>query len=349
MAPQRSFSLAELARRFDDLQLKGDGAHELEGIGTLASATSRDLTFLANPAYRDQLAETRAGAVILTADDADRCPVNCLVAKDPYLAFARVACLFDRRPVQEAGVHASAVVDETAEIGEGVSIGPSAVVGAGSRIGPRSVIGPGCVVAADVHVGADCRISVNVTLMDGVRLGERVIVHPGAVIGADGFGLAFAGDHWEKVSQLGSVVIGDDCEIGANTTIDRGAIGDTVLEEDVRIDNLVQVAHNVRIGAHTAIAASSGIAGSTHIGRYVLVGGQSGIAGHLEIADRVTVSAKSAVMKSITEPGATWSSTVPARPIRTWQRSIAQLNRLDRLAAKVRELERKNRTSEENE
>jgi UDP-3-O-[3-hydroxymyristoyl] glucosamine N-acyltransferase len=348
MAPQIRYSLAELARRFD-LELRGDEAHELDGVGTLSAASSTQLTFLANAAYRSQLPDTRAGAVILGADDAGLCPVNCLVAADPYLAFARAAHLFDRRPRQGTGIHASAVVDDTATIDDGASIGAAAVIGAGSRIGARSVIGPACVVAPNVRVGKDCRIAANVTLMDGVQLGDRVIVHPGAVIGADGFGLAFAGQNWEKVPQLGTVIIGNDCEIGANTAIDRGAIDDTVLEDDVRIDNLVQVAHNVRIGAHTAIAACSGIAGSTRIGQYVLVGGQCGIAGHLEIADRVTISAKSAVMKSITEPGATWSSTVPARPIRTWQRSIAQLNRLDRLAEKVRGLEYKKRKPEENE
>ena len=348
MSSQKRFRLAELARRLD-LELRGDESHELDGIGTLSEAAPTELTFLANRAYRNQLADTGAGAVILAEADVEQCPVNCLIASDPYLAFARAAKLFDRRPVQGAGVHPSAVIDDTADIGQDVSIGPATVVGAGVRIGPRSIIGPGCVVADHVHLGADCRILANVTLMDGVRLGQRVIVHPGAVIGADGFGLAFAGDRWEKVPQLGSVIIGDDCEIGANATIDRGAIGDTVLEEDVRIDNLVQVAHNVRIGAHTAIAACSGISGSSRVGRYVLIAGQSGIAGHLEIADRVTIAAKSAVMKSITEPGATWSSTLPARPIRAWQKSVAQLNRLDRLAEKVRGLEKKTRKPEEDE
>lgn len=348
MAPQKRYSLAELARRFD-LELRGDGNRVLSSVGTLSGAGGEALTFLANTAYRSQLANTRAGAVILKAEDADDCPVDCLIAPDPYLAFARAARCFDQRPAFAAGIDPRAVIDASAQIADDASIGPLAVIGAGSHIGPGSVIGPGCVVAAQVSVGANCQIGPNVTLMDGVRLGDRVIVHAGAVIGADGFGVAFSGDHWEKVPQLGSVVIGDDCEIGANSTIDRGAIEDTVLEEDVRIDNQVQVAHNVHIGAHSAIAGCSGIAGSARLGRYVLVGGHCGINGHIEIADRVTVAAKSTVMKSILEPGATWSSSISARPIRTWQRSVAQLNRLDRLAERVRELEKNQRKSDDHE
>jgi UDP-3-O-[3-hydroxymyristoyl] glucosamine N-acyltransferase len=346
MAPTHRFTLAELAERFQ-LELRGDGTHELTGVGTLSAAAEHDLSFLANSSYRNQLAGTRAGVVILRAEDAAACPVSCLVAADPYLAFARAAQLFDHRPAPEPGIHQRAAVDASAHLGANVSVGAHAVIGANSRIGEGSVIGPGCVIAAESVIGAACRLGPNVTVMDGVKLGDRVIVHPGAVIGADGFGIAFSDDHWEKVPQLGGVSIGDDCEIGANSTIDRGAIEDTVLEADVRIDNLVQVAHNVYIGAHSAIAGCSGIAGSARIGRYVLVGGHCGIAGHIEIADRVTVAAQSAVMKSITEAGATWSSLLSARPIRNWQRSVAQLNRLDGLVKKVRSLERNQRKSEE--
>jgi UDP-3-O-[3-hydroxymyristoyl] glucosamine N-acyltransferase len=205
------------------------------------------------------------------------------------------------------------------------------------------------VLEAGCELGAGCRLHANVSLGYGVRLGCRVIVHPGAVIGADGFGIAFAGDHWEKVPQLGSVTIGDDCEIGANTCIDRGAIEDTVLEEDVRLDNLCQIAHNVRIGAHTAMAGASGIAGSSTIGRYCLIGGAAGIAGHLEIADRTTITAKSAILRSITEPGQTWSGTIAAQPVRTWQKNLARLLRLDELARQVRQLETNPGESENND
>jgi len=348
MAAANRFTLGDLATRFG-LELRGDANHILDGVGTLISAGATQLAFLANEAYRSHLVTTRAGAVVLRAAAAAECPVNCLITSDPYLAFARMAQLFDQRPAAPAGIHPAAVIDEAAVVGAGVSVGPCAVIGAGSTVGDGCMIGPGCVIDAGVQIGANCRLAANVTLMSGVKLGRRVIVHPGAVIGADGFGIAFAGDRWEKVPQLGGVTIGDDCEIGANTTIDRGAIDDTVLEEDVRVDNLVQIAHNVRVGAHTAIAGCVGIAGSARIGRYCLLGGGCGITGHIDVADRVTVSAFSSVFKSIREEGSTWSSSIPARPIRAWQRNLAQLNRLDRLSGRVQELEDKNRKSSEHE
>ncbi|MDX1380779.1 MAG: UDP-3-O-(3-hydroxymyristoyl)glucosamine N-acyltransferase, partial [Xanthomonadales bacterium] len=307
----------------------------------LAAAGRDQLSFLANPAYRPALAETSAGAVVLTAGDADNSPVDCLVAEDPYLAYARIARDFDRRPLPPAGVHPGAHVDPSARLGDGVHVGASAVIGANCDIGDGCMIGPGCVLGPGCRVGAGSRLTANVTLTDGVQLGERVLVHPGAVLGADGFGIAFAGDHWEKVPQLGRVIVGDDCEIGANSTIDRGAIEDTVLEADVRIDNLVQIGHNVRIGAHTAIAGCVGIAGSTRIGRNCLVGGASGIGGHLEIADRVTITANSMVVKSIDEAGSTWSSGLPAMPQRAWNRVLGRLKNIDELARLVRRLAKK--------
>ncbi len=202
------------------------------------------------------------------------------------------------------------------------------------------VLGAGVVVGSHCELGEACRLKANVTLGHGVRLGCRVLIHPGAVIGADGFGIAFAVDHWEKVPQLGGVVIGDDCEIGANSCIDRGAIGDTVLEADVRIDNLVQIGHNVTIGAHSALAGNVGIAGSTRIGEYCLIAGGGGIAGHLEIADRVTVTAAANVMKSIDEPGSTVGSIIPAQPFRDWRKILARLLQIDRLAKRVQRLEK---------
>jgi UDP-3-O-[3-hydroxymyristoyl] glucosamine N-acyltransferase len=231
-------------------------------------------------------------------------------------------------------------VDATARLGPAVAIGPHAVIGAHCEIGAGSSIGPGTVIEANCRLGSGCRLYANVSLGQRVRLGDRVIIHPGAVLGGDGFGIAFAGDHWEKVPQLGGVSVGDDCEIGANTTIDRGAIEDTVLEEDVKVDNLVQIAHNVHIGAHTAIAAMTGIAGSARIGRYCLLAGRSGVQGHLEIADRVTVAAYSAVFDSITEPGVTWSSLIPAQPLNTWQKNLSRLLKLDELARRLGALEK---------
>ena len=341
-------SLADLSARFE-LELRGDPDHLVDGVGTLGTGGPNQVSFLANRAYRKELPATKTGVVILKASDADACPTHCLVADDPYLSFARIAALFDPRPTGKPGIHPTAAVAESADIGDNASIGPHVVIGENCSIGAGSTIGPGTVLEDTCSLGPDCRLYANVSLGFGVKLGARVIVHPGAVIGADGFGIAFAGDHWEKVPQLGSVRIGDDCEIGANTCIDRGAIDDTVLEEDVRLDNLVQIAHNVRIGAHSALAGQVGIAGSTKIGRYCLIAGASGVSGHIEIADRTTVAATSAVFRSITEPGGTWSAQMAARPIREWQKNYARLHKLDELARRLIKLERALGKSEDNE
>lgn len=338
--PRRRHRLSELAERFSLERCPGADP-VIEGVGTLAGGGAADISFLANRSYARALPETRAGAVILKAEDIENCPTAYLVAEDPYLAFARIATLFDPRPAPAPGTHASAVVSASAVLGEGVSIGANAVVGDGCVIGDGCLIGPGSVLENDCRLGEACRLHANVSLGHGVTLGRRVIVHPGAVIGADGFGIAFAGDHWEKVPQMGSVEIGDDCEIGANTCIDRGAIENTVLEEDVRVDNQVQIAHNVRIGAHTALAGQAGIAGSATIGRYCLIAGNAGVAGHISVADRTTIAARSTVFRSITEPGTTWSSQTQARPIWEWQKNYARLLKLDDLARTVKQLEKR--------
>jgi UDP-3-O-[3-hydroxymyristoyl] glucosamine N-acyltransferase len=337
--PSRQYTLSDLSARFG-LELRGDGGHRIDGVGTLAQAGAGQIAFLANPGYRKQLGSTHAGAVILKEADAADCPTNCLVAPDPYLAYARLATLFDPRPAAAPGIHPSAVIADSVTLGRDVSIGAHVVIAADCVIGDGCTLGPGCVLEAGSSLGAACRLYANVCIGYGVRIGERVIIHPGAVIGADGFGIAFAGDHWEKVPQVGSVVIGDDCEIGANSCVDRGALGDTVLEEDCRLDNLVQIGHNVIVGAHTAIAAMGGAAGSARIGRYCLLGGQAAVNGHQEIADRTTLAATSKVMKSIREPGTTLSGLTPAQPIRDWQRSLARLRRLDELVRRVQNLEK---------
>lgn len=322
----------ELARPWE-----GGDDPSLEGVATLERAGPAHLTFLANPTYRRHLGVTQAGAVILAAQDAPACPVPHLVARDPYVAYARVAGRFHRGAVPEPGVHRSAVVDATSVIDPTASIGPQAVIEAGARIGARTQVGAGSYVGRDVTIGPDGQLHPRVTLLDGVQLGARVIVHPGAVIGADGFGLAMDGGRWRKVPQLGAVRIGDDCEIGANTTIDRGAIDDTVLEEDVRLDNQIQIAHNVHIGAHTAMAGCCAVAGSARIGRYCLIGGGVGILGHLEVTDRVTVTAMSLVTRSIREPGE-YSSGTPLQTNREWRRNAVWLRQLDALARTVRQL-----------
>jgi len=341
-------SLSQLAERFE-LELRGDSTHLVNGVGTLRGAGKSQISFLANPIYKSDLATSSAGVVILKQEDADAFPGNCLIAADPYLAYARIAQLFSPSTAQDVGVHPTAVVHPTARLGQNVAIGPHVVVEANCEIGDACSLGPGCVIGHGSKLGAACLLYANVTLYHQTQLGQRVIVHSGAVIGADGFGIAFAKDHWEKVPQLGRVIIGDDCEIGACTTIDRGAIGDTVLEHDVKLDNHVQIAHNVYIGAHTAMAAKAGIAGSTRIGRYCLLGGGCGIQGHIEIADRVTVAARSTAYYSITEAGSTWTSLIPAQPLTEWQRNLSRLRKLDQLARKVFKLERSTTDSKNND
>jgi UDP-3-O-[3-hydroxymyristoyl] glucosamine N-acyltransferase len=337
-APTQPHALSELAERFG-LELRGDGGTLIHGVGTLAGAGAGQLGFLANPKYRRELAATAASAVVLSADDADGCPVACLVAKSPYVAFARIAALFDAEPAPRPGIHASAVVADDAHVDPGAWVGPLTVVGARSRVAAGAIIGPGCVVGEDCVVGPGCVLVARVTLVARVRLGARVRIHPGAVLGADGFGLAMDAGRWIKVPQLGGVVVGDDGEIGANTTIDRGAIEDTVLEEDVRLDNQIQIGHNVRIGAHTAIAGCSAVAGSAKIGRYCLIGGGVGIVGHLEVCDRVTVTAMSLVTQSISQPGE-YSSGMPVQDSRSWRRNGARFRQLDALARKIGALDK---------
>lgn len=335
-----SIKLSELAEELG-LTYNGDGNTLIDGVGTLLDATPSQVSFLSNPAYRPQLSSTKAAAVLVTAQDAELCPVNTLIAKDPYVAYARLAGRFDPRRSLNPGVHPSASIDPDAIIGNNVHIGANTVIGPGCEIADGCIIGPGCVLLADCKLDSSCHLEANVTVCDGVLIGKRTIIHPGAVIGADGFGLAFDRDHWVKIPQLGSVEIGDDCEIGSNTTIDRGAIGNTVLEDDVRLDNQIQIGHNVRIGAHTAMAGRVGISGSTQIGKFCMFAGSSGTVGHIQIADRTTVNFCSVVTKSITESGTVWSAALPAQPLRDWNRSVAHLRKLEKLAKRVLRLEEK--------
>ncbi|GGK07126.1 UDP-3-O-(3-hydroxymyristoyl)glucosamine N-acyltransferase [Luteimonas terricola] len=329
---------AALAERFG-LVLRGDGAAEIDAVATLAGAGPRQLSFLSNPRYRGQLAGSAAGIVVVREDDAAGLDRTLLVARDPYVAFAQIAALFDPPPVANPGVHPSAVVDAGAEVDARAEVGPLAVIGARSRIAAGAIVGPGCVIGEDCVVGAGSRLVARVTLVRRVRLGDRVLIHPGAVLGADGFGLAMDAGRWIKVPQQGGVAIGDDCEIGANTTIDRGAIEDTVLEEDVRLDNQIQVGHNVRIGAHTAMAGCVAVAGSAVIGRYCLIGGAAGIVGHITICDRVVIQAMSLVTSSIDVPGE-YSSGTPLMDARSWRRSAARFRQLDALARQVQALDK---------
>ena len=336
----RTFRLEELAAALG-LEFRGNPDHSIRNVATLATAGPNDAGFLANPAYRASLATTQAGVVVMEPRYAAAFQGNVLLSTNPYADWARLIELLRPQPTHSAGIHPSAVIAPDAEIDDSASIGPLVHIGAGACIASGVVIGPGCVIGDQVEIGQDCHLVGQVHVDAAARLGRRVIVHPGVVIGADGFGLAMEKGHWRKVPQIGSVRIGDDCEIGANTTIDRGAIEDTVLEDDVRIDNQVQIAHNVHIGAHTAIAGCVGIAGSTRIGRYCMIAGASGIGGHLHICDSVIITAMSTVLDSIDQPGE-YGSGIPARPHGRWKRLLVRLGQLDDWARRLKRVERSN-------
>jgi UDP-3-O-[3-hydroxymyristoyl] glucosamine N-acyltransferase len=324
---QGEFSLGELAVRFG-LELNGEPSLRVSRVATLSHADPGSLSFLANTRYRRQMESTRATAVLVGPENAAACPVAALIDPNPYLAYARIADLLHPQAPSEPGIHASAVVSMSARVAASASVGPLCVVEDDADIGERVFVGPGCIVQRGARVGADSRLMARVNVCPAVRIGQRCIVHAGAVIGADGFGFAPDAGAWVKVPQVGSVQIGDDVEIGANTTIDRGAIDDTVVEHGVKLDNQIQVGHNVTIGAHTAIAGCVGISGSTTIGRRCMIGGGVGIAGHLTIADDVVVTGCSLVSASIRHAGS-YSSGMPTVETRLWRRMVAHLRRLD--------------------
>ena len=332
------FTLADLVARLGG-EASGEVREALSGVATIDDADATRITFLANPRYRARLGATRAGAVILGPADREATSIPRIVAANPYAYFARVAQLFHPPRAARAGVHPSAQVDAAAVIAPTAEVAATAVIGARARIGERTVIGPGAVLGEDVSIGDDCLLHARVTIYAGCSVGDRCILHSGSVIGADGFGFAPDGGLWVKIPQTGRVVIGTDVEIGANTTVDRGAMGDTVIEEGAKLDNQIQVAHNCRIGAHTVIAGCVGISGSTTIGSHCLIGGGAGLVGHISIADGVTISGMTLVSKSIAEPG-TYTSSVPFMPHAEWLRNAAQLRRLDEIARTVKRLDR---------
>lgn len=331
------FKLDEIVGRFGG-ELVGDGETLIERVATLETASAGSIGFLANPKYASQLADCRASAVIVAPAARERTALPRIVTPDPYVYFARVSQLLNPARKPAPGIDPSAVVAST--VPASASIGAQASLGAGVVLGEGVVIGPGCRVGDGVHIGDDSVLHANVTIYHDCVLGARCIVHSGAIIGADGFGFARERDgSWVKIPQIGRVVIGDDVEVGANTTIDRGALGDTVIGNDVKLDNLVQVAHNVRIGDHTVMAGCAGIAGSTTIGARCLIGGQAGISGHLEICDDVVISAWTLVGKSIREPGV-YTATLPLQQHGDWVRNFAHLRHLDSLADRIRRLEK---------
>ncbi|MBT8079320.1 MAG: UDP-3-O-(3-hydroxymyristoyl)glucosamine N-acyltransferase [Gammaproteobacteria bacterium] len=331
-------SLGDLAAAFG-FELAGDPGKTVTRIANLRGATSDAISFLANPALRDELQSTQAGAVIVASCDADICPVDALIADDPYLAYARVAAALHPEPDYLPGVHDSAVIDSSAEFADTAHIAANAVVAAGSRIGEHVVVGAGSYVGPRCSIGDRSRLIANVTLVQDATLGKRNVIHPGAVIGAQGFGNAMGPDGWVRIPQIGGVRLGDDVEIGANTTIDRGAIDDTVIGNGVRLDNLIQIAHNVRIGDHTAMAAMTGISGSTVIGKRCRFAGQSGTFGHIRICDDAIIGAAAVISKDVREPGL-YSGYLPAEPDKGWKRKAAWFRRIDKLARRVSQLEK---------
>jgi UDP-3-O-[3-hydroxymyristoyl] glucosamine N-acyltransferase len=335
-----TFLLADIAKAIGaDLQLKSED-RVIIGLAPLHTASGKHISFLSNPKYQAHLSGTQAAAVILNRDMAVNCPVNALIMDNPYLGFAKAAALFDDTPKMVAGIHPSAVIDPTAIIDPTASIGPFVSIGRHVHIAAKVEIGAGCAISDYVTIGEATCLKANVSLYHKVKIGKRCIIHSGAVIGSDGFGLANDAGRWVKIPQLGAVTIEDDVEIGANTTVDRGALENTMIKSGAKIDNQVQVAHNVVIGESTAIAAQTGIAGSTIIGRNCLIGGATAINGHISISDKVIVGAMSGVAQSISEPGM-YSSSIPARKTTEWNRTLVRINRLDKLMQKVKDLESK--------
>lgn len=331
------YSLRELAERYGG-EVIGDPELTVSRVGTLENAGPDTITFLANERYTKQLQATRAGAVIVGAAAREATHTARIVCANPYLYFARVSALFNPPRQPEPGIHATAQVHAEANVHPGAEVGPYTVVSRDAHVEEGAVIGAGSYVGEAVSIGRDARLHPGVTVYAGCTIGARTIIHSGVVIGADGFGIAFDEDHWVKVPQVGRVRIGEDVEVGANTTIDRGAIDDTVIENGVKLDNQIQIAHNVHIGAHTAIAACTGIAGSVRIGRYCRIGGAVGIAGHVEIGDRVEISGHTAVTRSISQPGA-YSGVYPFEGNREWRRNAAQVRHLGEMAKRIAALE----------
>ncbi len=332
-------TLAELARRFQG-RVRGNPELIIERVAPLESAGPHDIAYLSDKKYLPKLASTAAGAVILSESDFSQYSGAALIVTDPHLCFTRVAQWLHPFPAFKPGAHPTAVISPASHIAGTAWVGPHTVVDGGVEIEDDVYIGPGCFIGDHVKIGARTRLVGHVSIGDRCSIGEDCLLHSGVVIGSDGFGYARDGETWQKVPQLGRVVIGNSVEIGANTTIDRGALNDTVIGNGVKLDNQIQIAHNVRIGDNTAIAACVGIAGSTMIGKRCTLGGQAGITGHLEIADDVHVTAGSLVTSSIKQAGA-YSSSLKAEPAEKWRRNAARLHQLDEIARRLTKLEEK--------
>ncbi|MDZ7369951.1 MAG: UDP-3-O-(3-hydroxymyristoyl)glucosamine N-acyltransferase [candidate division KSB1 bacterium] len=332
------FSLAEIAS-WVGATIEGERDITISGLAKIEEATPGTLTFIANPKYAKYIESTAASAVLVDRNFPS-CAKTLLRTDDPYFAFLVCARRFyQREPAVAPGVHPTAVIGEGTHLGKNVSIGAYTVIGKNCRIGDGSVIYPLCFIGDNVQIGSDTLIYANVSVREECRIGSRCIIHMGAVIGADGFGFAFKDGRYHKLPQMGIVVIEDDVEIGANTTIDRATLGETIIRSGAKLDNLIQVAHNVEIGEHTAIAAQTGISGSTKIGRYVVIGGQAGFAGHIQIGDQAKIGAQAGITKSVA--GGEFVTGTPARPFLEERREQAALARLPELLKQVRDLQKR--------
>jgi UDP-3-O-[3-hydroxymyristoyl] glucosamine N-acyltransferase len=334
-----AISLADIAEKIGAELVASNGQPIITGIGTLESATAAQISFLANPSYRKQLADTQAAAVIVHPDLAAECPVAALVMTNPYVGFAKLSQLFDNLPKQAIGIHRSAIIADSAEIADGVSIAANVVIGEHVQIGSGTRIGPGCVISNHSIIGESTLLHANVVIYHDVEIGNQCILHSGCVIGADGFGFAPDAGGWVKIAQLGGVRIGNDVEVGASTTIDRGALGNTEIGNGVKLDDQIMIAHNVIIGDDCAIAGTVGIAGSSKLGKRCTLAGGAGIAGHLELTDDVHVTGMTMITKSVTEAGA-YSSGTAMMPLKEWRKSATRFRQLDDMARRLKKLEK---------
>lgn len=334
-----AMTLKELANAVGAL-VRGDESYQVTGLSTLRSARAEHISFLANEKYRSQVSASEAGAVIMRSEDDLGEAQNALLTDSPYLAYAKIAQLLDNTPQQTNGIHPTAQVAEGVELGHNVAVGPYAVIERGVKIGNNVQIGAHSFVGEQVEIGSHTRLWPHVTIYHGVKVGVHCTFHSTSVIGGDGFGWASENGKWVKIPQLGAVIIGDHVDVGVGTTIDRGALDDTVIEDHCIIDNQVQIGHNVHIGSGTAIAGQAGVAGSTRIGRGCLIGGQAGLAGHLDIADHVQLHGQAMVTKSIEQSGV-YASGNPVVPQGEWARTGVRYKQLPELFKRVKALENK--------
>lgn len=339
---QYAISLADIAEKIGATLITKNDQLMVSGVSTLELASPEQVTFLANPSYRRQLATTQAAAVIIHPDMQDECLVSALVMNNPYMGFAKVSQLFDNLPVQAPTIHPSATIAKTATIAEGVSIAANVVIGEFVEVNAGTRIGPNCVISDHSIIGERCLLHANVVMYHDVIIGNDCILHSGCVLGADGFGFAPDAGRWEKIAQLGGVRLGNQVEVGANTTIDRGALGNTTIGNGVKLDDQIMIAHNVVIGDNCAIAGTAGIAGSTTLGENCTIAGGVGIVGHIDIADGVHITGMTLVSKSIKEAGV-YSSGTAMMPANEWRKSASRFRQLDDIARRLKKLEKTNR------